>query len=55
MEHLAAHRPSAPASRGVRPVHPAVAATMRRVHAQLAAGAPPSFEALLAFGVPATR
>jgi hypothetical protein len=34
---------------------PLVADTMRRVHAALRAGAPPSYEALLAFGTPETR
>lgn len=34
------------------PVPGAVADTMRRVQAQLAAGAAPSFESLLAFGEP---
>jgi hypothetical protein len=33
-------------------VPPAVAATMRRVHAELRAGGAPSFEALLAYGEP---
>jgi hypothetical protein len=33
----------------------AVADTMRRVHAALRAGAPPSYEALLAFGTPEPR
>jgi len=32
-----------------------VADTMRRVQAQLRAGSPPSFEALLAFGAPGTH
>jgi hypothetical protein len=31
-----------------------VADTMRRVHAALRAGAPPSYESLLAFGIPET-
>jgi hypothetical protein len=33
----------------------AVADTMRRVHAALRAGTPPSYEALLAFGTPEPR
>lgn len=34
---------------------PMVADTMRRVHAALRAGTPPSYEALLAFGTPDPR
>ncbi len=34
---------------------PMVAETMRRVQAALRAGAPPSYEALLAFGTPGGR
>jgi hypothetical protein len=55
--------PSAPAgdggtssaAPGRAPSPCAVADTMRRVQAALRAGAPPSYEALLAFGTPEPR
>jgi hypothetical protein len=52
-------QPPAVGATGEGPGHLAsgspVADTMRRVHAALRAGAPPSYEALLAFGIPGSR